>query len=182
MKLICKFILSGLLLTMFVVLVSCGGGGGGGDNTDNGGNDGGGNNTGSEFGAVRGTVTSSQGQPLNAVHVRAVNLADSNIQIGSFSGITSDLRIQNGFFEIDGLPPGRYKILIEKMDSRIRAYNPTRYSDFLIAENPSISFPDEYYSGNNESSDDNPSDFVTVNVTTRQVSSGINFITNDAQN
>lgn len=179
MESVIRIMKSFLLFTILIVLVSCGGSSGGNNGSNDNGNNGGGNNTGSEFGAVRGTITSSRGQPLNAVHVRAVNISNSNIQIGTFSGITSDLRIQDGFFEIDDLPAGQYKILIEKMDSRLRAYNPTRYSDFLIAENPSISFPDEYYNGSNESSHDDPLEFVAVNVTAGHISGGINFITND---
>lgn len=173
-----KFFLNTLLLLIFTLTYACGGGG----NDDDGGQNGGNNNGGmtdTDLGTIRGSVNSSNGTPLNAVHVRAVNLSDSDLQVGTFSGITSRLTIQNGFFEISGLPPGSYKVLIEKMDSRLRAYDPTRYSDFIISDNPSISFPDEYYNGQNESSNDDPEDFVTINVAAGQISSGINFITND---
>lgn len=161
-----------------VFMIACGGNGDGNNDGQNNGGDNGGNAA-TELGTIRGSVNSSTGIPLNAVHVRAVNMSDHNIQLSTFSGITRDFRIQNGFFEITSLPPGPYKVLIEKMDSRIRAFDPTRYSDFIISDNPSISFPDEYYNGQNESSDDNPADFVTINVGSGQISSGINFITND---
>lgn len=166
-----------LFLLFFISFIACGGGNGD-DNGQNGGDNNGGN-VNQNTGIIRGSVNSSSGVPLNAVHVRAVNLSDSDIQVAAFSGITSDLRIQNGFFEITNLPPGQYRVLIEKMDSRVRAFSPSRYSDFVISDNPSISFPDEYFNGQNESADDDPEDFTAVRVQPGQITGGINFITND---
>ena len=47
-------------------------------------------------------------------------------------------------------------MLIEKMDSRSPVFEPGRYDTFVLINNPTISFPDEYYNGANESSTDNP--------------------------
>lgn len=174
-------LVSRLLIPLYIVavlsMVACGSGGD--DSGQNGGNNGGGNPGAENTGMLRGTVTSSSGSPLNAVHVRAVSVSDSNLQISTFSGVTSDLRIRDGFFEITGLPPGNYVVLIEKMDSRTRAFSPSRYSDFVISDTPSISFPDEYFNGMNESSDDDPDDFVEVGVQAGRVTGGIDIITND---
>lgn len=133
----------------------------------------------SDFGTIRGSVTSSRGIPLNAVHVRAVNVEDTDIQISTFSGMTSGFDIVDGYFEISFVPPGNYRVLIEKMDSRNNVFQPQRYTDFIVSDNPQISFPDEYFNGANEGPDDDPGDFVIINVTAGDVVSGIDFITND---
>ena len=142
------------------------------------------------MGAIRGMVTSPSGIPLNAVHVRAVNLSN-NSQLSAFSGIgsTSNTKlsnsknnnkfiIQNGIYLIEGVPPGNYRVLIEKMDSRSLVFDPDRYSDFVFLNNPGISFPDEYYNGENESSSDNPLDFDVVTVNAGQTTQNINIIAN----
>jgi len=142
------------------------------------------------MGAIRGMVTTPSGIPLNAVHVRAVNLSN-NSQLSAFSGIgsTSNTKlsniknnnkfiIQNGIYLIEGVPPGNYRVLIEKMDSRSLVFDPIRYSDFVFLNNPGISFPDEYYNGENESSSDNPLDFDVVTVNAGQTTQNINIIAN----
>jgi len=96
------------------------------------------------MGAIRGSVTSPSGIPLNAVHVRAVNTSNNN-QLGAFSGIidTSNTKISNtkdnnkltfpgGIFLIENVPAGNYRVLIEKMDSRNVIFEPNRYSFFVI--------------------------------------------------
>lgn len=176
-----RHLFSRLLISVYILalvsMVACGGGD---DSGQNGGGNGNGDGPGTQnTGTLRGSVTSSSGSPLNAVHVRAVSVSDRNLQISTFSGVTSNLRIQDGFFEITGLPPGDYVVLIEKLDSRTRAFSPSRYSDFVISDTPSISFPDEYFNGMNESSDDDPDDFVEVSVRAGRVTGGIDFITND---
>lgn len=130
-------------------------------------------------GAIEGTVTSSLGSPLNGVHVRAVNVNNTNIQISAFSGIGPSLTFRDGEFRIDGVPPGKYRILVEKLDGRSPAFQDFRYGDFVDQNSPLISFPDEYFNGAEESSDDNPEDFVDITVTDGQTTGGINIITND---
>lgn len=133
-------------------------------------------------GAIQGTVTSSQGTPLNGVHVRAVKVDNLNIQISAFSGIGPGLTIRDGEFRIDGVPSGTYIILIEKLDGRSLVFQARRYSDFVAQENsPFISFPDEFFNGVEESSDDNPEDSVEITVRNGQTTGGIDFITNDVQ-
>ena len=174
-----KLILSALFLIVFS-FYSCGGGGG---DDDNNGDD----NPQqppisapfAEFGSIRGSVEDASGQPLNAVHVRAVNITNTNIQISSFSGVTTNKSIVNGFFQIDRLPPGNYRVLIEKLDGRSGVFNDTIYSDFVEDQNPFLAFPDEYYNGNDESSTDDPGDFVAVNVEAGEITTGIDFITNN---
>lgn len=130
-------------------------------------------------GAIQGMVTSSNGIPLNAIHVRAVNVSNTDIQISSFSGIGDNLTFDDGVFYIGGVPPGDYRVLIERLDGRSSGFDSERYSAFVATNSPGISFPDEYYNGAGESSTDNPTEFVVVTVTGGQTTQGINFITND---
>lgn len=130
-------------------------------------------------GAIQGTVTSSTGSPLNGVHVRAVKVDNPDIQISAFSGIGPNLIFRDGEFRIDGVPSGNYTVLIEKLDGRSLAFQARRYSDFVEETNPSISFPDEYFTGAEESSDDNPEDSVEITVRNGQTTGAIDIITND---
>lgn len=178
-----KLILNFLLIT-FIVFGIVGGCGGGDDDDGNGGNQPPPPPPSATFGSIRGSVSSSTGTPLNGVHVRAVNTSDPDIQISTFSGIDTNLSLKDGAFDIQNVPPGSYKVLIEQMNSRSGAFDPDRYSDFVIVENLNlvflgISFPDEFYNGNDESTGDDPNAFVVVSVVGGQVASGIDFITND---
>ncbi|HEX9666534.1 MAG TPA: carboxypeptidase-like regulatory domain-containing protein [Thermodesulfobacteriota bacterium] len=130
-------------------------------------------------GAIQGTVTSSRGSPLNGVHVRAVKVDNTNIQISAFSGIGPNLTLRDGEFRIDGVPSGNYRILIEKLDGRSLVFQDFRYSDFVKQNSPLISFPDEYFNGTEESSDDDLEDSVEIIVINGQTTGGINIITND---
>ena len=129
-------------------------------------------------GEIRGSVVSSTGIPLNGVHVRAVNIDDTDIQISSFSGLDTNLALVDGAFSIQNVPPGTYRVLIEKMDDRNSVFDPDRYSDFVVA-GTTLNFPDEYYNGADESSTDVTTEFVTIVVTNGTTVNGINFITND---
>ena len=187
-----------LILISFSIVGGCGGGsdnketdpesppaaddGGGGAGTvgEGGGTGGGGSNppeTGT--GEIRGSVVSSTGTPLNGVHVRAVNIDDTSIQIASFSGIGTNLSLVDGAFSIQNVPPGDYRVLIEEMDDRNSVFDPDRYSAFVIMEATNLNFPDEYYNGVDESSTDVTTDFITITVTNGSTVSGINFITNN---
>lgn len=180
-----KRIFSLIVALFFISIFSiggCGGGGGGNDGDDSDGMeqptpppvapaDG--------FGSIRGSVESSNGSPLNAVHVRAVNVNNPDIQISNFSGISPTLTIIDGFFQIDRIPPGNYKVLIERLDARSSVFSDTIYSDFVEDQSPFIAFPDEYFNGSDESSDDNPLEFDVVTVTEGEVTTGVDFITNN---
>ena len=131
-------------------------------------------------GEIRGTVESSTGIPLNGVHVRAVNINDTNIQVSSFSGIDTDLALVDGAFSIQFVPPGTYRVLIERMDSRNDFFDRiNRYSDFVENEVTTLAFPDEYWNGTDESSSDNILENTTIVVTNGGIVNGVNFITND---
>lgn len=159
-----------------IIFVACDGGGG----SEDGSNPPPGNGTTLPgTGAIQGAVNSSNGFPLNAVHVRAVNTNNHNLQISAFSGIGPNLTFQDGVYRVDGLPPGNYKVLIDKLDERSLVFQKERYSDFVESDSPLISFPDEYFNGVGESSSDNPLEFVEVSVANGQITQGVNFITND---
>ncbi len=130
-------------------------------------------------GAIQGNIISSNGFTLNAVHVRAVSIDNQNIQISAFSGIGPNLTFQDGVYRIDGIPQGDYLVLIERLDGRSMVFDKERYSDFVRINSPPLSFPDEYFNGDGESSTDNPLDSVKVTVVNGQTTQGINFITND---
>ena len=129
-------------------------------------------------GIIRGSVVSSTGTPLNGVHVRAVNVDDTDIQMSSFSGIDSDLELEDGAFSIQNLPPGTYRVVIEKMDDRSSAFDPDRYSLFVIA-GTNVNFPDEYWNGADESDEDDPSEFEEIVVSNGSTVNGIDIITNN---
>lgn len=129
-------------------------------------------------GVIRGSVVSSTGIPLNGVHVRAINIDNRDSQMSSFSGIDSDLDLEDGAFSIQNLPPGTYRVVIEKMDTRSSAFDPNRYSQ-LVIDGTNLEFPDEYWNGANESDDDNPSDFEPIVVANGTTVNGIDIITND---
>ncbi len=131
-------------------------------------------------GIIKGLVTTSSGVPLNGVHVRAVSADDTDIQISTFSGIDVNFTVADGVFAIQNVPPGNYKIVVERMDNRSSAFDPSRYSDFVEEETlGQPSFPDEYYNGSDESASDDPNDFVIVTVGSGQTVSGINIIVNN---
>jgi len=129
-------------------------------------------------GVIRGSVVSSTGIPLNGVHVRAININNIDLQISSFSGIDSDLVLDDGVFSIQNIPPGTYRVVIEKMDDRSSAFDPTRYSIFVIL-GTTLDFPDEYWNGVDESDVDNPADFTLIVVTNGNTVNGLDIITND---
>jgi hypothetical protein len=130
-------------------------------------------------GAIQGTVISSRGSPLNGVHVRAVKVDNTNIQISAFSGIGPNLSLRDGEFRIDGVQSGNYRILIEKLDGRSLSFQDRRYGSFVEQNSPLIPFPDEYYNAGKESSDDDPQDSVEITVINGQTTGGVNIITND---
>jgi len=129
-------------------------------------------------GIIRGSVVSSTGTPLNGVHVRAINIDNTDLQMSSFSGIDSNLDIEDGAFSIQNIPPGTYRVVIEKMDDRSSVFDPARYSDFVIA-GTTLDFPDEYWNGADESDEDTPSDFEPIVVTNGSTVNGIDIITNN---
>jgi len=131
-------------------------------------------------GEIRGSVVSSIDGSLNGVHVRAINVDDPNIQISSFSGIDTDLMLVDGAFSIQNVPPGTYRVLIERLDGDPAAFTPGRFSPFIIDEATTLVFPDEYWNDAGESAIDDPMDFETVVVTNGMTVNGIDFITNDA--
>jgi len=130
-------------------------------------------------GSIQGMVISSARTPLNAVHIRAVKVDGPNIQLGAFSGIGPNLTFQDGVLRIDEVPAGNYRILIEKLDGRSPAFDDFRYSQFVQSNSPLISFPDEYYNGERESSTDDPLDFIEITVMGGETTQDIIFITND---
>jgi len=130
-------------------------------------------------GEIRGSVVSLIDGPLNGVHVRAINIDDTNVQISSFSGIDTDLMLVDGAFSIQNVPPGTYRVLIERLDGDPAAFTPGRFSIFILDEATTTIFPDEYWNDAGESAIDDPMDFETVVVTNGMTVNGIDFITND---
>jgi len=131
-------------------------------------------------GIIRGMVQSSTGSDLNGVHVRAVNVDNTNLQISSFSGIDCDLILLDGEFCIQNVPAGTYRVLIERLDGIPAAFTPSIYSPFILDEATTLVFPDEYWNGEaNESDTDDVMEIETVVVSDGMIVPDINFITND---
>ena len=131
-------------------------------------------------GIIRGMVQSSTGADLNGVHVRAVNVDNTNIQISSFSGIDCDLILLDGEFCIQNVPAGTYRVLIERLDGIPAAFDPSRYSPYIIDEVTNLIFPDEYWNGAaNESDTDDTMEIETIVVMDGMKVNGIDFVTND---
>jgi hypothetical protein len=70
---------------------------------------------GSDTGRLRGKATYRDQIPLTAVHVRAVNVDQTDVQIACLSGYAAD---GSGSFDIADLPPGRYTLVAESIDGR----------------------------------------------------------------
>jgi len=132
-------------------------------------------------GIIRGIVKSSIEMDLNGVHVRAVNVDDTNIQIFSFSGIDCDLDFTDGLFCIQNVPAGTYRVLIEGLvgTGKPAAFDPARYSPYITGEVTSLVFPDEYWKGANESNSDDVMEVETIVVADGMTVAGIDFITNN---
>lgn len=65
----------------------------------------------STLGSISGTVTRCVGgAAITGANVRAVNTANTNIQVGRFSGYDGNTA---GSYVINGVPPGTYRVLIE---------------------------------------------------------------------
>ena len=130
-------------------------------------------------GVIRGTVVSSTATNLNGVHVRAVNVDNTNVQISSFSGIDCGLVLSDGVFCIENVPPGTYRVLIERLDGSPAAFQTNRYSEYISSEVTNLVFPDEYWNGANESDTDDVMEIETIVVTNGMTVDNIDFITND---
>ena len=70
---------------------------------------------GSDTGRLRGRASYRGQIPLTAVHVRAVNADNTDIQVAGLTGFAAD---GTGAFEIPGLAPGRYYLVAESIDGR----------------------------------------------------------------
>ena len=85
----------------------------------------------------------------------------------------------DGAFSIQFVPPGTYRVLIERLDSRNSIFESNRYSEFISNEATNLVFPDEYWNGANESDTDDVMEIETIVVTNGMTVDNIDFITND---
>jgi len=121
-------------------------------------------------GTVSGTVRDANQNPQSAVHVRAVLTDDNRVQAGKFTD-------SSGKYQIKGLPPGNYQIIVENIDGRNNVTR-QRISSSLVAATPV--FPDEFYSGTNETSSDDPALAQNITVFDQQTTANIDFILNSS--
>lgn len=133
------------------------------------------------YGAIEGTVTRSDGQPVNGAHVVAVRV-DNGAEASAFettsetvSAVSGLLDAEEGSFLIPGLKPGEYLLYVEPLDTRFKGV-----SSIQLAGQAS-DFPAEYYNGTEESGThlDHPGDKRLLTVRSEKRLSGIDFITND---
>ncbi|MBP7864459.1 MAG: pre-peptidase C-terminal domain-containing protein [Acidobacteria bacterium] len=85
---------------------------------------------GSELGTIRGRIFYNGQIPLTAVHVRVVKKSDIDLQVACLSGFRAD---GSGEFEISGLPPGEYHLVVEAIDGRDGIWAPVIEDDGIGA-------------------------------------------------
>jgi len=132
-------------------------------------------------GAIQGSVTRANGEPVIGAHVVAVRLqSDEEHSVltptsESVSAVSGLLGPEKGSFLIPGLQPGKYWLYIEPLDTRFRGI-----SSIQLAEEAS-EFPVEYYNGFEESGThlDPPEERRLLTVKAGDRVTGIHFITND---
>lgn len=90
----------------------------------------------------------------------------------SLSGLGSSNSSFKGFFKVEGLPPGQYRVKVEE----INYLGPGSTVGPISFRNP-LPGPAEYYSGN-ESNADNPNDFTVITVSGGVTSGNRNIVLN----
>lgn len=162
------------VMALLVLMTACGGGGGGSSAVVRGDDvtiieEGGELDLSLSNGTISGLVVTAAGDPQSSVHLRAVSLADPNIQIGHFTD-------RNGRYEISQLPEGDYRLIVENINGR-GGVERVRISNSVLAPTPF--FPDEYYDESTESAEDDPLESSIVTVSAGETTDGIDFILND---
>lgn len=124
------------------------------------------------FGSIQGTITRCAGDKgVTGANVRAINIANPNIQLSRFTGFDGN---SDGRFVINGIPPGTYKLVVEPMGA----------NNFDIAVNfgtpPNASendFATEYYNPPDEDSctEELPDKPVNITVTAGATTTGKNI-------
>lgn len=90
------------------------------------------------LGRITGTVTRcSDGKPAAGVNVRAVKTDDTRVQVSRYSAFDNNT---TGRFEIAGLPPGSYSVVVEEM-----GHNGFTKSRMAIVSSVDQGFPFEFH-------------------------------------
>jgi hypothetical protein len=125
----------------------------------------------STLGSIEGTVTRCGGSDaVTGANVRAVNTANTSIQLGRFSGFDGN---NTGRFVINGLPPGDYRLVIEPFG----ANNFTLSGFGPPPATADIDFSSEYHNppGEDDCSEEVPDTAVTISASGGAVASNKNF-------
>ena len=119
-----------------------------------------------DFGSIAGRVTSPYGEGIFGGHVVAIKPETGRKLVGVFTGLET---LTEGEYEIPGLPPGDYKILLEPLKDTLT--KPSSYS-FSNIKYIDQNFVYEYYDDRDslESAD-------MVSVKMGQKTSGIDIVT-----
>lgn len=134
-------------------------------------------------GTLRGTIRRHDGTLVRGANVIAINAANLAEQYSSISDYFGNAP---GTFELTGLPPGNYLLLVEPVvenftaGSSVGPYSRNR-SDLSFIQ----PIPFEYYNGAAESHDhllDRPNHAVSVAVAPGSVTENIHFLANDPPN
>lgn len=125
----------------------------------------------STLGSIEGTVTRcGSNSPVTGANVRAINVANANIQLTRFSGFDGNAQ---GRFLIKGLPPGSYRLVVETVTAN--EFTIARFGSVpAVAEND---FPTEYHNPPQEDacSEELPDSPVNIAVNAGATAAGRNF-------
>jgi YVTN family beta-propeller protein len=87
---------------------------------------------------------------------------------------------EDGNFLVPGVPSGNYKVSIEPLDGDVEGFPLTsgNISDYIFGITEYTDFPDEYFSDPEAEINDDPANFLLVNITAGQLAENINLVTN----
>lgn len=119
-----------------------------------------------DFGSIAGRVTSPYGEGIFGGHVVAIKPETGQKLVGVFTGLET---LTEGEYEIPGLPPGDYKILLEPLRDTLTKPSSYNFSNIKYIDQ---NFVYEYYDDRDslESAD-------MVSVKMGQKTSGIDIVT-----
>jgi CSLREA domain-containing protein len=128
------------------------------------------------YGSISGSITDGNipNDPVAGALVIATH-ASSGASVHAYSNAS-------GEYHVPGLPAGSYDISIQPLDGDVYGYNisPANISAYIYAVTNNFDYPDEFYSGSSDESNDEavPEVVASVQVSVGSENSGANLMTN----